>query len=947
MRWSLGTLSLVVVTLISLLPSSHAVYVDEAYHVDFHYSLLGQPLANSTFFHQPYPGSKASLLYTLSEKGVLGAVNPKDGEIVWRQRLEQNTFPSALRAAEGLDVLVSARGSRVAAWTAVDGRLAWEQTFEGSEIKDVHILREAGSVPSSVIVAASNDDRNTIVKLDAATGDRAWTFEDTSGDEPYRLASTPTKIYLTSFHKALLKGLKIKVASVDTVGGKVIDEYTLSSDGDISTPNDVLGLTANTDTPIIAWAGSTWGSIKANVLGARDIQTLDTKSMSTGLVKLPELSATGNGKDFVINYQGPGTNWAETFRVEGSSIKRIWDIKAYNGEGLFSATTTTGQNYFVRITESELVLDSATERLAAWTIKDWGVSGLLDRVTPLQVTAEVAAKGSASYSVRAAVLLSSGDWILVRNGETSWYRPEALAGIVRAVWADPQPKLTADEAVTYEKSVSPVQAVIYRIKRHANVAQRIPALGVVQAMAANLVRRLLASSDDASFGFDKRIIVATDNGRLVALDMGQRGKMAWSVSGLRQLASETSCASGLPWTSKSLTSVENVLNCVMKGVDTSHAPGGPNQTFPSSTMLETEESVETVAPKAPLTSGKQFDAVTIKYKLENGMLQGSRAGGNTKAWEFTPYKSFQVHSVVPSNMDKEPIASIGKALGDRNVLYKYLNPNLVAVVTTSELRKSAAVILLDGVAGSVLWTTTLDNVDISRPIGAVMTENWLAMSYTMDAIEDHSVSKGFQILMTEFYESQFPNDRGGYGSAQNYSMTAADASAVKPYAFSQSYHIPEEISNMAVTQTAQGITSRMLLASLPRTNSIVSIPPQLLDPRRVVGKDPTTDQMMEGLSRYTPMIDFDPRWYLNHREEILGLTHIKTTPALLESTSLAFAYGLDVFGTRVTPSFAFDILGSSFNKIQLSFIVAGLFIGVLAVGPLIQRKQTNMLWQST
>jgi len=72
-----------------------------------------------------------------------------------------------------------------------------------------------------------------------------------------------------------------------------------------------------------------------------------------------------------------------------------------------------------------------------------------------------------------------------------------------------------------------------------------------------------------------------------------------------------------------------------------------------------------------------------------------------------------------------------------------------------------------------------------------------------------------------------------------------------------------------------------------------------------------------------------------------------TTPATLESTSLVFAYGLDIFGTRVTPSFAFDVLGNSFNKIQLLSTVAALTLGVFFVAPLIQRKQTNSLWQNS
>jgi hypothetical protein len=65
----------------------YAIIADGAYHIDYHLALLGIPRSGNTFFHQPSASSSASLLFTISEKGVLGAVNPKDGSLVWRQSL--------------------------------------------------------------------------------------------------------------------------------------------------------------------------------------------------------------------------------------------------------------------------------------------------------------------------------------------------------------------------------------------------------------------------------------------------------------------------------------------------------------------------------------------------------------------------------------------------------------------------------------------------------------------------------------------------------------------------------------------------------------------------------------------------------------------------------------------------------------------------------------------
>jgi hypothetical protein len=178
---------------------------------------------------------------------------------------------------------------------------------------------------------------------------------------------------------------------------------------------------------------------------------------------------------------------------------------------------------------------------------------------------------------------------------------------------------------------------------------------------------------------------------------------------------------------------------------------------------------------------------------------------------------------------------------------------------------------------------------------------------------------------------------------------------------SQSYQIAAEISHMAVTQTRQGITSRELIITIPSTNSLVGIPRQVIDPRRPVGRDPTPNEQAEGLTRYTPLLPLDSKWHLTHKYEVLGIRDVITSESGIESTSLVFAYGHDIFGTRVAPSFTFDILGKSFNKIQMLLTVAALFVGVLFVAPLVspspgiditvslrcpqvRRKQINTLW---
>lgn len=58
-----------------------ALHADEAGVIDWHHKLIGTPLeGSSTFLHRPLAVSGA-LAFTLTDKNVLAALNPRDGGI--------------------------------------------------------------------------------------------------------------------------------------------------------------------------------------------------------------------------------------------------------------------------------------------------------------------------------------------------------------------------------------------------------------------------------------------------------------------------------------------------------------------------------------------------------------------------------------------------------------------------------------------------------------------------------------------------------------------------------------------------------------------------------------------------------------------------------------------------------------------------------------------------
>lgn len=163
----------------ALLPSALAVFQDEAYKVDFHHALLGLPEASSTLFHPPYPGTKASLVYTLSEQGVLGAVNPRNGTIVWRQQLECSADKARLlRVADGQGTLITSCNDDISVWSTADGRLDWDMEFRSDAVKDLQILGHVTAGPTNDIIALLNGVPTTVLRLDGATGHEKWRYSD-------------------------------------------------------------------------------------------------------------------------------------------------------------------------------------------------------------------------------------------------------------------------------------------------------------------------------------------------------------------------------------------------------------------------------------------------------------------------------------------------------------------------------------------------------------------------------------------------------------------------------------------------------------------------------------------------------------------------------------------------------------------------------------------------
>lgn len=894
---------------IANLPLALAIYADDAYKLDYHLPLLGHPRRETTFFHRPQASSKASLLYTLSERNVLGAINPKDGSIIWRHSIgaDSNATFSHLRAGDGHDVVLSLSESALVAWSAQGGREIWRLDLPDAELKDLEILdiplSDVSTTRKDALVLTVENQVSVVRRVNGATGDIVWEHKEQSHDTALQVSASTTQVFLITLHSS-----KLRATSLDFAAGYKTDQFTLGAGAELSTTSNILSVGPNTASPIIAWTDKSMTALHINVIGTKSDTSFSIEQVANSECALSLHAPYHNNAQphFLVHYQTPTQHWADIYHVDlkTSSVSKVASIPRAPGKGAFATTSLDANVFFTRVTESEIVVYSSSNanQVARWALQDMIIPGLLGSVDPVHVVSELSFKDGEVTAGRCAILLSSGDWILVRDGKLVWHRPEALAHTIAATWVVPSVDKSTIQELEAEAHATVVHAYVHRLQRHLRDLQHLP--GFLSSLPARFLTSIGATErpgSAASFGYKQVLICVTDKGRAIALD-SMRGSIVWNTA--------LSPAMGI-LSPPSMTVGDS--DTVSLDFHNSSQP-----------MVHIEA---TTGRQVKKVSPRQHSALQYDFTDEEvvATLAPESSQASVVAWRF---RASELERVVDLTYRPlfDPVASPGKVLGDRRVLYKYINPNLIMVCTQRKDLTAFSVHLIDGTTGITLSTSTHQDAKLGLPFAATMSENWFAYSFT--AVGSDTRSRGFRLVVGELFESSTP-DEGGSSAKANVTHN------FKPYLVSQTYTIPEPISLLDITQTNQGITSKSLLAVLARSQALIAIPRMFLEPRRPVDRAPTTNEQLEGLMRYMPVLDFDSRWYLNHQREVMGLRNVTTSPAIVESTSLVFAYGLDIFGTRISPSGSFDVLGKDFNKLQMLATVIALGIATLFVAPLV------------
>lgn len=176
----------------------------------------------------------------------------------------------------------------------------------------------------------------------------------------------------------------------------------------------------------------------------------------------------------------------------------------------------------------------------------------------------------------------------------------------------------------------------------------------------------------------------------------------------------------------------------------------------------------------PDTSSAKSHFSSVAPKLYFPLRANGRVLGHQihpemeRTGKFTAYSTWTTHfppgediiSLSTRPLD-EPVASLGKVLGDRTTLYKFLSPHTSVVVTRSSRvnAKTCGVYVIDGAKGSLLYHAIVPANEGSCEVITSLTENWLVYLYYDSEGTGVNDAKGYRVVSVEFYEGKEVNDR--------------------------------------------------------------------------------------------------------------------------------------------------------------------------------------------
>lgn len=151
-----------------------------------------------------------------------------------------------------------------------------------------------------------------------------------------------------------------------------------------------------------------------------------------------------------------------------------------------------------------------------------------------------------------------------------------------------------------------------------------------------------------------------------------------------------------------------------------------------------------------------------------------------------------------------------------NLVYKFIDSNLLAVTVGSQVTNSLEVYLIEGVTGKIVYKFTEQNVEVSESSDMLLSENFFIL--TFKRISKYSSLPQQVMTVTEFYENNAEKDTlkmlkdKFIHKTPRLNMDEFFSSDLEtPFVAQESYVLTVDVKSIGLTQSLTHVTSKMLV----------------------------------------------------------------------------------------------------------------------------------------
>lgn len=603
-----------------------------------------------------------------------------------------------------------------------------------------------------------------------------------------------------------------------------------------------------------------------------------------------------------------------------------------------------------------LVVDLSPSNLKILVLTDYLANALSDTIKEFNI--------GSSQKFEKSIILSSENTVLTSSIEDSnlfvetinWSTGRQELRAIFKVTVDPKSILIVDKpnvateslelALLATESSSIFVNWLARTKRH------LSAIGKLATSV--IVDHRLPTNDDSGlfpeidFGFDKLVLFFDLNScRVVAMN---------TKDGSKEWTTEKFCTASDSQLLGMFIANDDVVVTLEQHVHRFNLHDGLRFGPARFTQYGYTDAIKLKAIEAGrdtwvLRNGKEFtrygpfdfagDQIVITNE-DNVKLQAyiSTKGKFIPTWSFGSSNEKIIKHI--GKPEESTTSSIGVVLHDKSVLYKYLYPNTVSVITSNE-EGIITFYLLDGVKGEILYTFKHDPKEVLDvdSIEVLMDDNWII--YTYFVFEPRFEQR---ITVLDLFDNY--KNLGGAAVEQ---VSAFDRDLKITNVSQQAYTYPDRIIKLKSTVTKHGITLKSVIA-LTENGALVEFPKWVLNSRRVVGRQLTKEDMMSDFRplQYEPVVPRNTKQILNHKFKVFVDKNgtILTKDTNLESTSVVcYINSYNMFCTIAQPSRSWDVLGSSFDKNKLAITILVLIMAYITSTLLVTKKSLHDSWHDS